>query len=167
MEYIEEFDDGYFKGKGFIESGKKVGVWSYYYETGELKQEITYQNGDEDGKFKLYHENGVIAREGNFINGKHEGLWKEYYENGQIKEEVKYINDEGSYINFWDQVGNQLLKNGTGKIIEEYGSKTLFDIYEQYYDNGIFIKEVKIEGYTVLGFTPKEKGDNTLPAKCT
>ncbi len=61
MEYIEEFDDVYFTGKGFIESGKKIGIWSYYYETGELKQEIEYQNGVENGKFKLYHENGVIV----------------------------------------------------------------------------------------------------------
>jgi antitoxin component YwqK of YwqJK toxin-antitoxin module len=157
MEYIEEFDNGCFAGKGFIESGKKIGVWSYYYETGELKQEIEYQNGVEDGKFKLYHENGLVAWQGDLIKGKHEGLWKEYYENGKIKEEVKYINDEGSYINFWDHDGNQLLKNGTGKKIEEYGSKTLVDIYEQYYDNGQFVKEVKVKGYTVLGFSPREK----------
>lgn len=81
----------------------------------------------------------------------------DYAEDGRLKEIGRYNNDEYSPIDFWDQEGKQLLKNGTGKKIEEYGSKTLVDIYEQYYDNGQFLKEVKVKGYTVLGFSPIER----------
>ena len=60
-------------------------------------------------------------------------------------------------MDFWDNEGNQILKNGTGKKIEEYGSTLLVDVYEQYYNEGQFVKEIKIQGYKVLGFSPKDK----------
>lgn len=155
MEYHEEIEEGLFIGRGFLENGKKEGIWHYSYETGELKSEIEYKNGIENGTLKLWHRNGTLKMITTNVNGKTNGLWQEYYENGQIKEENNVVEDKFYPINFWDSEGNQLLKNGTGKMICEFGSETLFDVYEQYFDNGEFVKEVKIQGYTYLGFTPK------------
>jgi len=157
MEYQEEFEDGLFTGRGFLEDEQKQGVWYYYYDTGELKQEIEYVNGIEHGTYKFFGKDGTLLICATNANGQLEGEWREYYEDGQLKEVGKYNNNEYSPMDFWDHQGNQLLKNGTGKKIEEYGANALVDIYEQYYNDGRFVKEVKTEGYTYLGFTPKKK----------
>jgi hypothetical protein len=163
MEYHEEFEDGLFVGRGFLENGKKEGLWYYFYETGELKQEIGYKDGVEHGSFKLFHENGNIAITCTKVNGKTVGLWQEYYEDGRIKEIGQYNNDKYSPIDFWDENGNQLLKNSSGKKIEVYGIWPMTDVYEQYFEDGKFVKEIKIGGYTILGFESegyKSQGDH-------
>jgi len=154
MEYHEEFEDGVFLGSGFLENGKKTGKWSYFYETGELKNEIEYQDGIENGSFKLFHKNGQIAIECQHLNGSNVGVWKEYYESGQLQEVIEYINGEGFTLDFWDEDGTHLLKNGTGKKIVRYGG--LFnDVWEQYFDKKQFIRETKISGAKFISFTPK------------
>jgi antitoxin component YwqK of YwqJK toxin-antitoxin module len=159
MEYHEGFEDGLFTGRGFIEDGQKEGTLYYFYDTGELKQEIEYANGVEHGAYKFFGKDGKLLISSTNVNGLLNGEWREYCEDGRLKEIGQYNNNEYSPIDFWDQEGNQLLKNGTGKKIEEYGANALIDIYEQYYNNGQFVKEIKVQGYTYLGFTPKEKED--------
>jgi antitoxin component YwqK of YwqJK toxin-antitoxin module len=159
MEYHEEFEEGVLIGRGFLEEGKKQGTWCYFYETGELKQEIEYVTGIEHGAYKFFGKDGTLLISATQVNGGFDGDWSEYYDNGQLKEVGKYNSNWYSPIDFWDREGNQLLKNGTGKKIEEYGANALTDIYEQYYYEGQFIKEVKVKGYTYLGFTPNEKND--------
>ena len=129
-------------------------MWSYFYETGELKQEIEYNEGIENGEFKLFHENGLLAYTGMIVNGKHQGLWKEYYENGQIQEESMFTDDTCFPVNFWRENGEQILIKGTGMKIAKYGTESMEDVYEQYFDNGKFVKEIKIKGYKFLGFVP-------------
>jgi antitoxin component YwqK of YwqJK toxin-antitoxin module len=158
MDYSEEFEENQFIGRGFLNDGKKEGLWIYFYETGEIEREIEYKNGVEDGSFKLYHKNGQIAVESTHIDGKTVGLFIEYYENGHLKQVTEFINDMGYAIDFWDKDGKQLLINGTGKLIAEYGF-TGRDVFEQYFENKIFVKEVRVKGYTVLGFRPKGDGD--------
>ena len=158
MEYSEEFDENQFLGRGFLEDGKKEGLWSYFYETGELKQEIEYKNGIEDGSFKLFHENGRIAIQCTYIKGEIVGRFIEYYEDGRLKQVTEYVNNKGYFVDFWDKDGKQLLINGTGKIIAEYGAWG-GDVFEQYFENRIFVKEVRIKGYTFLGFYPNENDD--------
>jgi hypothetical protein len=71
------------------------------------------------------------------------GLQKKYYQNGKLMEVGEYTNE--SYIphDFWDENGNQLLKNGTGKRTVKYGYLES-DIYEEYYEDGKFVKEVRV-----------------------
>jgi antitoxin component YwqK of YwqJK toxin-antitoxin module len=164
MEYYEEFVDGVFLSRGFLKNEKKEGTWFYFYETGELKQEIEYENGIEHGAYKFFGKDGTLLISSTQFNGLLDGEWREYYENGQLKEIGQYKKNEYYPIDFWDQEGNQLLKNGTGKKIEEYGTGALVDIYEQYYNNSKFIKEVKIQGYTYLGFPKKRKKTNPTSA---
>jgi len=158
MEYFEEFDENQFIGRGFLKAGKKEGLWTYFYDTGEIKQEIEYEEGVEEGSFKLFHKNGIVAIECTYLKGEVVGLYIEYYENGSPKQVTEYIDGKGYFVDFWDKDGNQLLINGTGKIIAEYGAWG-GDVFEQYFENKIFVKEVRIKGYTVLGFRPKKKDD--------
>jgi antitoxin component YwqK of YwqJK toxin-antitoxin module len=163
MEYHEEFEDGLFVGRGFLENGKNEGLWYYFYETGELKQEIEYANGIKNGMCKFFGKDGKLLVHSANVNGKLNGEWCEYYEDGRLKETGKYCNDKYSPIDFWDENGKQLLKNGAGKKIEVYGVWPMTDVYEQYFEDGKFVKEIKIEGYTILGFESegyKSQGDH-------
>lgn len=126
-----------------------------YFENGQLEFEYEILNGVKNGKFIRYFENGEIEIVGNFLNGKENGIWTEYYENGQIAETGEYINNEYCVYNFWSERGEQLLINGTGKTIRKYGAK-LGDVYEQYFLNGKYTGEKKIEGVSYMMFKPKE-----------
>ncbi|WP_316831343.1 hypothetical protein [Pedobacter aquatilis] len=126
-----------------------------YFDNGQLEFEYEIFNGIKHGKFIRYFEDGEIEMIGNFIDGRHAGLWTEYYENGQIAETGEYINDEYCVDNFWTENGEQLLINGTGKTIRKFGA-TQGDVYEQYFLNGKFTGEKKIEGVGYMMFKPKE-----------
>ena len=107
----------------------KQGLWLYYYENGKKRLEI------------------------NFKDDKYEGAWTEWYENGQIAEQGEYLNGEYFVRNFWDETGNHLLVEGTGKTIRVFGASDE-DIYEQYFENGNFLHERKISGVVYGKFSP-------------
>ena len=144
MKSIKEYySENCIKAEGWIENGKKEGLWIFYYPNGKKDKEINYKLGIENGIWLMWHENGNLFIEQSKVNGKTNGLWKEYYENGKIKEIGEYI--EYSYFpkDFWDEEGNQLLKNGNGKKIEKFGAD-LIDVFEHYFENGKLVKEVRI-----------------------
>jgi antitoxin component YwqK of YwqJK toxin-antitoxin module len=147
----EYYDNGALKAKGIRENGLKEGKWIFYFEDGEMLREIYFRNDVEDGEWKMWHKSGSLYIEQMKVLGKSEGYWKEYYENGNIKEIGEYKNGEYFPVDFWDEGGVQLLKKGTGKKIEKFGYLEL-DICEQYFEDGKFIKEVKISSAQYGGF---------------
>ena len=147
----EYYDSGALKAKGIKKNGLKEGKWVFYFENGKLYREIHFCNDVENGEWKMWHEKGKLYLEQMKINGESEGYWKEYYEDGSIKEIGEYKNGEYFPLDFWDEGGCQLLKNGTGKKFEKLGYLEL-DIYEQYYEDGKFIKENKISSAQYGGF---------------
>jgi antitoxin component YwqK of YwqJK toxin-antitoxin module len=151
----EYYDSGHLKAEGVNQNGLKDGKWIFFFESGIVCREIHYSRGIENGIWKMWHENGNLYIEQNKLDGKSVGYWKEYYESGAIKEIGEYINNEYLPIDFWDEGGNQLLKNGTGKKIEKFGSLGL-DVYEHYYESGRLTKEVKISNAEYGRFIPKK-----------
>jgi len=144
MKNIKEYySENCIKAEGWLKDDKKEGLWLFYYPDGKKNREINYENGIENGIWRMWHENGNLYIEQNKINGKTKGLWKEYYENGKIKEIGEYLEDSYTPKDYWDEEGNQLLKNGTGKKIEKFGAG-LIDIFEHYFEDGKFIKEIKL-----------------------
>lgn len=139
----EYYSENCIKAEGFIKDGKKEGQWIYYYENGNKFKEINYRMGIENGIWRMWYENGNLYIEDTMDNGKSNGLWREYYENGKIKEIGEYIEDNYTPKDFWDEEGNQLLKNGNGKKIEKFGAD-LIDVFEHYFENGKLVKEVRI-----------------------
>ena len=79
MIYHEEIEDGLFVGRGFLENGKKEGVWNYFYDTGELKQETEYSDGIENGLYKFFSKDGALLIISTHRNGLLNGEWTEYY----------------------------------------------------------------------------------------
>jgi len=152
--FKEYYDNGLLKAKGLMKEGLKQGKWMFYFESGEVQMEINYKDDIQDGEFKRWYTNGNLAVESFYIGGRNDGCWKDYYETGNIKEIGEYQNGVYIPIEFWDEKGVQLLKDGTGKKIEKFGYLEL-DVFEQYFEKGKFIKEVKISSMGYGGFTSK------------
>ena len=128
-------------------------VQKTYYDSGKIKTMTDVVNGEKNGKHFLYAENGQLLVESFYNDGRSHGKWTEYYENGQLAEEGEFINDEYHVYNFWTENGDQLLKDGTGKTIRKFGA-TESEIYEQYFENGQFKGEKKINDITYEKFIP-------------
>ncbi|HZB13838.1 MAG TPA: TonB family protein [Chryseolinea sp.] len=69
-----------------------------------------------DGPYKSFYRNGKLQREGTYSKDKRVGLWKEYYPNGQQADEQFHHDDKVVYHQHWDEAGNAMLTNGSGKF---------------------------------------------------
>jgi antitoxin component YwqK of YwqJK toxin-antitoxin module len=142
-EVVQHYPNKNIMAHGFLKENKKEGLWVYYYENGNKFREIHYENGIENGKWLMWYENKNLYIEDYKQNGKSNGKWNEYYENGVLKEVGMYTNDHYTPLDFWDENGVQLLKNGSGKKIEKFGAG-LVDIFEHHFKNGTFLYEIKL-----------------------
>ena len=98
--YIKKFSDEKVNGEVFqmfgdmkaplgkMKDGKMDGLWTWWYENGQKKEEGTYKNGKEDGLSTLWYENGQKKSEVTYKDGKRDGLWTEWFENGQKSGEI-------------------------------------------------------------------------------
>ena len=136
------------------------GVYSEYYDTGDLRQIFTFKDGQLNGNCKTYFTSTTVEREGlfknskaegpskmyfpdgklkgisEFKNGKREGITTLYYNNGAIKAKLNFKNGKpfGKQIMFYE--------NGKPESLAEYdttGKKNGKVIF--YYENGKIKKE--------------------------
>jgi hypothetical protein len=83
-----------------VESGsyshnKRVGRWTSWYLTGQIKTESEYKNGKLNGKMITYHPNGVIFEQQEFRDGKtncEDDHAIGYHANGRLKFEIQIRN---------------------------------------------------------------------------
>ncbi len=111
------------------QDGRLISDWEYkyeYYDSGQIKNESSFQGGQEDGESTIWFENG---------DKREEGVWQ-----------------EGEYLitNRWNKNGNLIITNGEGRIAgknieglvlwekEFVGGKLEFqwDNKHEYFDNG-------------------------------
>ncbi len=69
---------------------KEDRVIKWYYETGELKEEVSYKYGKKNGVYKLYYKTGKLREEGLHKYDKLNGVYKWYYKSGGLEKEVSY-----------------------------------------------------------------------------
>lgn len=139
---------------------KREGISYYYFNNGNIKEEITYAQGikqgsgrefDEKGNIITlfeYHDNFLIARQR--INrfdamGRKQGDWIIFYPTGKVSKEMRYIDDklEGLYKEF-NESGNLILslKYKEGKIIEDQEQLALqedMDFRKELNDKGVLV----------------------------
>lgn len=70
----------------------REGVARWYYESGALKQELTYNAGRIEGTVKILYENGNTQEIFTLVNGRREGAASYYTEDGQLRE-TKYFTE--------------------------------------------------------------------------
>tara|TARA_Y100001954_G_scaffold79714_2_gene87675 strand:- start:3365 stop:3850 length:486 start_codon:yes stop_codon:yes gene_type:complete len=77
--------------EGNLIDGKEDGVWTYYYQSGQVEQVINYKDG-EPLSLKTYCEDGQLLEEGQFneVTGKRDGRWTHYYDCGLLKMEENF-----------------------------------------------------------------------------
>lgn len=50
--------------KGNVKNHLRTGLWTKYYDTGERKEEVTYENGFLNGPCRIYSKNGPLSNKG-------------------------------------------------------------------------------------------------------
>jgi len=152
----------YFNNSGRLEAegnynqeGNKVGVWKYYFFSGELravenfangiligkqftyyingntKSEEEYKNNQPEGWVTYYFYNGIKEHEIQYALGKKEGIEKKFYPNGALKKVLRYTNgiENGPVENYYK----------TGPLSQKYtmvNGKIEGMVYS-YYENGV------------------------------
>lgn len=140
-------------------NGKREGKSFYFYNTGELKQEIYFKNNRKQGLSREfnrdstvitvleYNDNYLVNRER--INredekGLRQGTHREYFENGKIKKEENYLDDQlHGYYREFNERGELLtaLRYERGMIREEYDEdiRELLDMKSTFDEQGRLI----------------------------
>jgi antitoxin component YwqK of YwqJK toxin-antitoxin module len=98
---------------------KYVGNAKDYYINDTLEMEGFYNaDGLRAGKFSFYYPDGKLKCAGAYLNGVMFGFWDYYYPEGGKKATLNFPggNNEFSFLEFYDSLGHQTLKEGTGKF---------------------------------------------------
>lgn len=151
-----------------FENGVQVGVQGYFDEDGKLDREEVLFPDTDIKEIRYYHPNGQLSYQGkeapNYKKvglqtywhdngtvkysylmddlGNHIGPYFEYYPDGSKMLEVDRREAPPKYLNFWDENGVQLLKDGNGIYIYESGTppETVFRYeyqFKNYMEDGI------------------------------
>jgi len=102
------------KVEGFVDKGKKTGVWKLYYESGNLKKQSTFKDDSENGEEIFWFENGKLEKKGSYINGKLNGKYEWYFENAQKKQEGFFVNGKE------DSTWREWFENGNAKMVGHF-----------------------------------------------
>jgi antitoxin component YwqK of YwqJK toxin-antitoxin module len=131
------YKNGVIVGKGIVdEQGLKQGIWTEYYDAGELKDHGKYVNGLKIGDWKFYYMNGKIEQTGTYLkNEKPDGEWKWYYENTDLLRR--------------DEVYSEGVENGTFIEYSDTGSIETKGEYMDGLEQGLWVYQlgdIKMEG---------------------
>lgn len=145
----KEFDEeGRLYKIELIKEHPRVKEISYFFPNGQIEVNFTEDSlRTAVGEYSKWYENGVLKWKYTLDDkGNHTGSYFEYYPNGKKKLEVDRKSSGVKYINFWDNEGNQLLKNGTGIYYNEYQIGDV--LYKHKYQFENFLENGVQKGYT-------------------
>lgn len=129
-----------------------TGKLNDYLIDGKLIMSGAYSEvGLRTGEFIFYYPSGQIQAQGTFENGLRSGVWKYFFKNGTLEREVKFpfqekykpTKDDFEAISVYDSTGTPLLVDGTGDWHFEY---EWYNTTERYIIDGKF-KRGKKEGF--------------------
>jgi antitoxin component YwqK of YwqJK toxin-antitoxin module len=134
-ERMEYYENGNKKSSVRKDINKNWFEYLWYHENGNPKKLEHKQsdNNERVGEYKEWYSNGQLAEAGTYISTyEREGSWLEYYKDGSKKLDAEYRNEECLIHNYWNEHGEQILKDGTGLYIHKIGGS---EYYEQEYKN--------------------------------
>lgn len=117
-----EFDLNNFKLDGSVKD---------YSINGTLLMKGNYNSDKKNGEFTFFYDNGNVKSKGHYEDNKRVGYWEYFYKDNKIKQKVffppipPYL--DFSVVEYYDNKGNQLIKNGTGKWINDSIQGTSLD----------------------------------------
>ncbi|NRT16609.1 antitoxin component YwqK of YwqJK toxin-antitoxin module [Flavobacterium sp. 28A] len=80
------------QGIGTLDEGKRIGVWTWYFENGQLQTERRWNNGKLIEIMSCYDGKGTVLDKGTLVNGT--GTMLLYDSNGKLLETIVYKNGE-------------------------------------------------------------------------
>ena len=89
-DYIEKYDNGIVKKRGYIKGGLASGEWITFYEDGMPYSRGTYHSGYRTGYGVSFYHDGQKSSEGYYNMGKAVGVWKYWSEEGHHLIEKDY-----------------------------------------------------------------------------
>jgi antitoxin component YwqK of YwqJK toxin-antitoxin module/Tfp pilus assembly protein PilF len=127
------YSDGNIYGSGVLnQNGNREGKWIYYYQNGNIAEELNFKDGKHHGTFNVYHSNGKLKKSGKYQDGVQYDTQKWYNKNGLLTE-VDAISDgkfNGEFTIYYN-LGSDFL-NYKGTYLDDKLQDTLFE----YYDDG-------------------------------
>ena len=140
-EQKEWYENGNIKTIITIDQKTKERKKEYYYKNGQIsKLEHLNANDENKGEYKEWNSNGQLKEQSVYIaNTERIGDWLKYWKDGSKKLEAEFKDGEVYFHNYWNEKGEQLLKNGTGLYINEFEMEMFSDTtlyrYETEYKN--------------------------------
>lgn len=146
--------------------GKKQGNWFKTYENGNKIYEGKFVNDYQEGLFTYYYENGDIKANTIFSSKGRIAITKIYNTDGGIMSEGAYYNKfkDGEWI-YYDQKGNKLkrenydkgIKRGDFKVWDKNGLLVESIEYKDDKKNGVYYKNFYSKGYVYYTYKDNKK----------
>ncbi len=89
-DYIEKYENGIIKKRGYIKGGLASGEWLTFYDDGKPYSRGTYHLGYRTGYGVSWYHDGSKSSEGYYNQGKTVGKWKYWSEQGHNLVERDY-----------------------------------------------------------------------------
>jgi antitoxin component YwqK of YwqJK toxin-antitoxin module len=93
-DYLDKYQNGNTKFKGFFRFGKRHGQWVAFYANGLLWSECFYDKGLRHGANNVYYENGKPRYKGWYKNDIRDSLWVFYDQYGMEQKRAWFRNGE-------------------------------------------------------------------------
>lgn len=132
-EWIEYYDQAktQIKSKGVYKNNKRVGVWFFYYETGEVFMEVEYLTDGITTNLKMYDPDKTKTAEGIYVKGKKEGTWY-YYGKDSVK-----LREEPYKNGLLDGIVKTFYRSGKTFEILTYLKGKREGPWKQFYESGV------------------------------
>ena len=121
---IEYYGNGKIKTKGYLKSGKKHSLWSYFDRDGHLLIERYFSYGKPSNIWIWYDHHNHIVRFEIYEDFRDDGQLTRFYHSGKIKEIKQYVDNklDGLYTLFNNDIDNSIQYTTNyhlGKKVEE------------------------------------------------
>ena len=93
-DYLDKYENGNTKFKGFFRFGKRHGQWLAFYANGFMWSECYYDNGMRNGGNTVFYENGKPRYKGWFKKDLRDSVWIFYDAFGVEVKRALFKNDE-------------------------------------------------------------------------
>ena len=90
---------------GFLQNGKKEGLWTDWYKNGQKRYEGNYKGGKLIDLIEWY-KNGQKKVEGTWKDGRREGVYTTYYKNGQKSSDETFKDGKEISSTRWNEDGS-------------------------------------------------------------
>jgi len=171
---------GQHKVSGTYKNGKKDGVWTEWFVSGQKKSVTSYKEGTVNGKWIEWHTDGQKWIEASFVDGRADGLAKSWYADGTKKFEILFSGGvKQEETGLWCLGGRKALSGLGGLNKQVVGLTELEQTKEKLITTGIgfayrarmrtkltgftlypkaVAEEQQIQGKVLIGFVIDRKG---------